>query len=284
MSRPSPPSNGTPSILPSKSTVTRSLVSALAPSGLAVKVRRLSAIRSSDVVDVGFVDVGRQPLELDLREIADLERRQHFERDLEREIAARLERGLDRGLVGRQFDLRLAGEAQAVVVDDLLVGVVDRLLDDVGHHRLAVDPAQMLDRHLARAKSLDLRLRLELGELAVQLLGEIARGQEDVVFALQPLAQRLRHLHRPIRLVILSAKVSLSRFPTVAKGSCPAARDERRLDSALQGSTLKDGGAVVRAEGLEPPQLSSPEPKSGASTNSATPAAGAGRRASRAGP
>jgi hypothetical protein len=31
---------------------------------------------------------------------------------------------------------------------------------------------------------------------------------------------------------------------------------------------------VVRAEGLEPPRLSSPEPKSGASTNSATPAKG----------
>jgi hypothetical protein len=30
---------------------------------------------------------------------------------------------------------------------------------------------------------------------------------------------------------------------------------------------------MVRAEGLEPPRLSSPEPKSGASTNSATPAA-----------
>ena len=33
---------------------------------------------------------------------------------------------------------------------------------------------------------------------------------------------------------------------------------------------------MVRAEGLEPPRLSSPEPKSGASTNSATPAASAG--------
>jgi hypothetical protein len=31
---------------------------------------------------------------------------------------------------------------------------------------------------------------------------------------------------------------------------------------------------LVRAEGLEPPQLASPEPKSGASTNSATPASG----------
>ena len=33
------------------------------------------------------------------------------------------------------------------------------------------------------------------------------------------------------------------------------------------------GKEMVRAEGLEPPRLSSPEPKSGASTNSATPAA-----------
>jgi hypothetical protein len=32
---------------------------------------------------------------------------------------------------------------------------------------------------------------------------------------------------------------------------------------------------LVRAEGLEPPRLSSPEPKSGASANSATPAFGA---------
>ena len=42
----------------------------------------------------------------------------------------------------------------------------------------------------------------------------------------------------------------------------PALRN--RPDAAL--------GELVRAEGLEPPRLSSPEPKSGASTNSATPA------------
>src|SRR6056297_1968581 len=31
-------------------------------------------------------------------------------------------------------------------------------------------------------------------------------------------------------------------------------------------------GSLVRVEGLEPPRLAAPEPKSGASTNSATPA------------
>ena len=35
-----------------------------------------------------------------------------------------------------QLDLGLAGEAQPVLVDDLLVGLVDRLLNDIGHHRL----------------------------------------------------------------------------------------------------------------------------------------------------
>ena len=37
---------------------------------------------------------------------------------------------------------------------------------------------------------------------------------------------------------------------------------------------------LVRAEGLEPPQLAPPEPKSGASTSSATPALGRGPKES----
>ena len=154
------------------------------------------------VRDIGVFDIRRQALEFDLREVADLEGRQHFERHLEPEIAARLERRVDRRLIGRQLDLGLAGQPKVVVVDDLLVGFGDRLLDDVGHHRLAVDLAQVFDRHLARPETLDLGFRLELGQLTVQLLGEIARRKENVVLALEPLAQRLRHLHCPIRLVL----------------------------------------------------------------------------------
>jgi hypothetical protein len=37
---------------------------------------------------------------------------------------------------------------------------------------------------------------------------------------------------------------------------------------------IANGGMMVRAEGLEPPQLAPLEPKSSASTNSATPARG----------
>jgi hypothetical protein len=46
-------------------------------------------------------------------------------------------------------------------------------------------------------------------------------------------------------------------------------------DMAEFGSKIGQHPGVVRAEGLEPPRLSSREPKSRASTNSATPAKGA---------
>jgi hypothetical protein len=44
---------------------------------------------------------------------------------------------------------------------------------------------------------------------------------------------------------------------------------------SVEGSGRRSLIGVVRAEGLEPPRLSSREPKSRASTNSATPAKGA---------
>jgi hypothetical protein len=45
-------------------------------------------------------------------------------------------------------------------------------------------------------------------------------------------------------------------------------------DVSVERQFARSALCVVRAEGLEPPRLSSPEPKSGASTNSATPAKG----------
>ena len=194
------------------------------------------------------------------REIADLELRQHFQRHFESEIAARLQRRLDLLGLGRQFDLRLHGEAQAVLVDDLLVGRVDRLLHDIGHHGAAIDALEMGDRHLARAEAVDLDLGLEVGELRVELRGEIAGGHHDVIFALQPLAQRLRHLHRQNRLSLIDQRPTAS----AARPNSP------RFAVALANHSQR--AAMVRAEGLEPPRFWSPEPKSGASTSSATPA------------
>ena len=204
MSRPSPPSKGTPLIVPSKSTVTRSWISAVAPCrliGIAAALLREPVDRG---LDIGRLDVGDWTLERDFGEIADFECRQHLERDLEVEVAARFQGRLDRGLIGRQLDLRLAGEAQAVVVDDLLVRAGDGFLHDVGHHRLAVDLAQMLDRHLARPEAVDADLRLQFGQLPIELLRQVARRKRNVIFPLEPLAQRLGHLHLAFRLVVLA--------------------------------------------------------------------------------
>ena len=141
------------------------------------------------------LDLGDRPLEGDVGEFADLELRQHFQRDGEGEVAARLERRLDRVLVGRQFDLRLLREPQAVFVDDLLVGLGDRLLHDIGHHRAAVDALEMRNRHFARPEAVDPHLGLHVGELASRREARSLAGSDDGVFALQPLAQRLGDLH-----------------------------------------------------------------------------------------
>ena len=123
------------------------------------------------------------------------------------------------------------GETQLVVVDDLLVGVGDRLLDDIGHDRLAVDFAQVFDRHLPRTEAVDADLPLEVGQLSVQLLREVARRQIDVILPLEPLAQRLRHLHCPIRLVFLAGD-PLADFPRVAKTSFSRPRVGRAHQAA----------------------------------------------------
>ena len=54
-----------------------------------------------------------------------------------------------------------------VVVDDLLVGLADHGVDDVGHHRAAIEALEMGDRHLARAEPVDADLVLHLLELRV---------------------------------------------------------------------------------------------------------------------
>ena len=108
----------------------------------------------------------------------------------------RLERLLDLFLVLGEIDFGLARQTEAVVVEDLLVDLVHGVLDDVGHHRLAIDLAQMGDRHLAGAEPVDAGLALHVGQLAIQPLGQIARRQNHLVRALEALREGFRHLHR----------------------------------------------------------------------------------------
>ena len=177
-------------------------------------------------LDIGRIDIGDRTLKRNLREIADFEHRQHLERDLEVEVAAGLERRVDRRLIGRQLDLWLPGEAQAVVVDDLLVRCGDGFLHHVGHHRLAVDLPQVLDRHLSRTEAVDPDLRLQFGQLPVELVRQVARRQRYVIFALEPLAQRLSHLHLAFRLVVAAMGFPWPKFlrRPIVNGSGPPFR------------------------------------------------------------
>ena len=111
----------------------------------------------------------------------------------------------------------------------------------------------MRDRHLAGTEAVDADLVLQLVEPRVDLGVELGRRHHDLEFALQAFGQCFGHLH------------DRQSFSFV----CDA---RRRSRDALVPSACR---GVVRAEGLEPPRLSSLEPKSSASTSSATPAKGA---------
>ena len=68
----------------------------------------------------------------------------------------------------------------------------------------------------------------------------------------------------------------LALFPELAGGAGPFATPVRPCLRAWETAATVAAGRrkMVRAEGLEPPRLSAPEPKSGASTSFATPARG----------
>src|SRR3984957_18974639 len=94
---------------------------------------------------------------------------------------------------------------------------------------------------------------------------KIGSGDDDAIFALETLSARFSHLHR-----------NYSSRPNVF-GQALRLMDTARFRAVSRPSFGKTA-QLVRAEGLEPPRLSSREPKSRASTNSATPAT---RRAAR---
>ena len=127
--------------------------------------------------------------------------------------------------------------------DDHLLGrLVHRLLQHLAHHRLAVALLHHPRRHLAGPEAGQAELLAELGQALLALGGDVGRGDHHRKGPLQPLVRDLGHLHR--------------------FASIPIPRR----------ATRRPGRAVVRAEGFEPPRLAPPEPKSGVSANSTTPA------------
>ena len=159
--------------------------------------------------------------------------------------------------LGRQLDLRLHREAQIVVRDDLRVGVAHRGLDRLGHHRAAVDPLQVPDRHLAGAEAVDAHRALELVEARVDL------GIEVV----WPGPPRGYSRFNPSESVSVTCMVEIV-LVLLVRVSLPTA--------------VGPNDRLVRAEGFEPTSLAALEPKSSASASSATPAKGEAEASPRA--
>src|SRR5262245_23270032 len=107
----------------------------------------------------------------------------------------------------------------------------------------------MRDRHFAGTEAAQLDAVLELTEALGDPRFEISCGHLHLEFALKAVGKSFGDFHDRRSLVLVAA-LSLH-----AENRCLCA-------------------SVVRAEGFEPPRLSSREPKSRASTSSATPATG----------
>ena len=128
-------------------------------------------------------------------EIRQLDLRQYLQREGVSEVGLSSEHVLDRGGFVRNRDLGLHGELEATLADDLGVEFTDDRLDGFGHHRLAVDLPQVVDRDLARTEAAQLDRPADFTEPAGDLFLELAGRDDDAEFALEPLGAGFCHLH-----------------------------------------------------------------------------------------
>src|SRR6185295_6131876 len=173
---------------------------------------------------------------------------------------------------------RFGREAEAAVGEDLRVGVADGLVDGLGHDRAAIYLLQVAHRHLAGAEAVELHLVLEVDQLGARLGIEIRCGDADLELVLQSLGEGFGDLHG-VNLLPLAPGQSGRQCQMFEAWPCslpPVVRLTLAPRPGSRPSSIRHANAwierLVRAEGLEPPQLSSLEPKSSASTSSATPA------------
>ena len=145
--------------------------------------------------DVGVGHLGDLLLDRDVGMIGKLDLRENLEGDRVFKVGLGRDDLLDLGLLLREADGRLEGELQAVVRDDLAIDLVDGILEDVGHHRLAVHAAQMLLGNLAGAETGDVGALLERHQLVIETTREIPGGHHHLVLALQALGQGFGDLH-----------------------------------------------------------------------------------------
>ena len=243
MSSPVPPSNGSPPTLPAKSITTRSPLLALwlrrRVFPALARARQLLELR----VDRLVVDVDSQPLEL---QILDLRRGN---------VGQGLEADPDLGVLARlvflvELDLGLQRRTHILLGQQLLDAVLDRAVERVALERVAVHLLDQIGGHLARAEAGHAHLRRKALHLRVHPRLDVLGGNGQHEGALQALILGLDGLDGHV-----------FNFPT---------NSDRLRDFRARHPPDALCAEMVRAEGLEPPHLSILEPKSSASTSSAT--------------
>ena len=192
-------------------------------------------------IHVLLVDLDDRAVDLHALEFHQRDRRQHLVADLEIEVGVAVEHLVDHVLVVRQVDLGLRRGALGALVEGLGYGAVDGVRQHFRHRRAAIDLLEVRHRHLARAETLDVRRALHLVEPGIQPIAEVLGRDDHGEFALEALIEGFCDLHWGI----------------------PLSQQYRLAEVSRE---------LVRVRGLEPPRLAALEPKSSASTSSATPA------------
>ncbi len=233
------------------------------------------------IIDIGVGHLGDRLLDRKALEVGELDRGHDLDRDRVGQIGFSGEDVLDGFFLGRHGDLGFGRQAEAALGEKLRIGVADGLVDGLRHHRAAIHLLEVAHRHLAGTKSVEANLVLEVHQTGVRLGIEIRCGNADLKFVLQSLDEGFCDLHgvnllpafvRPERRGhCQSCRRATSKPASVVRRPLFFGRVALRK-RVLQQSSCKRCQRLVRAEGLEPPQLSSLEPKSSASTSSATPA------------
>ena len=144
------------------------------------------------VVHIGVGDVGHQALDLELRDVGQIEIGHQIDQHTEFEIGLALDHLLH---IADRLDARREGRLERIVGNRLLAAFVDGGLDDLAHHRLAIGLLEERNGGLARPEALEAQTRPDLLDLAGQTLFQIGGPDHDCVFATQAFGNGLGNLH-----------------------------------------------------------------------------------------
>ena len=147
------------------------------------------------LLDVGIGNLDHRPGDLDAGEILDLDRRNDLVGQRELEIGVAGQDLLGFLLVLGHGDLGLHRGLLAALRNHAAGGIVEDLVDHLGHEGLAVHLAQMLHRHLAGTEAVEPDLVLRIGEPRHQPGFHVLRRNGDLDLSLQAGIKRFGYLH-----------------------------------------------------------------------------------------